>query len=1231
MKGFPPVSAMCLTYGRPHLLEEAIQSFLLQDYPGPKELVVLNDFADQTLVCDHSNVRIINTGERFATVGEKRNACAELATHDILFVWDDDDLYLPWRFSLSIRRLDESKGFYKCPQAWMLNNGRVDGPTTNLYHSAGCFTRELFERAGRYPHIGSGQDWDFEDALKKLISGDKDDRTLRPEEVYYIYRWHVTGSYHLSAFGRDEGKPVSGQVKVAEFVESQVREGKIATGTVRLRPAWQSDYDAMVRSRTGITKPSPSAASEADTIVAASPIPQGNKHESNGRSLRSGNDARKAEVSVSVHPCRSRGGLPLVSCIMPTYGRPDYVGESIAMFLAQDYPAKELIVLNDCPRQKLTGDFPGVRIVNVDARWPTLGEKRNAAIELANGEYVAVWDDDDVYLPWRLSHSMRRMQELEASLYCPAEYWAYWGEGDLRENRAALEWIYHPLVIFRKDLWREVGGYPAQTLNEDTAFVRRALEQLKIDWSGDPISRSDRVMVMRGKSKYTHTSISGGQGSPDTRSGEIVLTPAPISDPVLRSFTERLIARRMHDASHRRHSRRVRESLPAAAGADEVWLDRLTPESISVGYGEAGFRGSLGYEGRPVEICGERMPHAISAHATSRISYRLGRQFETFCSRVGVNDSAPDGATSADFIVLADGEIAGIARNVRPGQLRLITADVSGVQQLELVIQTRRWNSCHTVWADPVLSGQRPRASRKVVVDSLERAEIVVPPELYPSELCIATVGSRGYADWIDDLLGSVCANAQCPNALLAIFSFDDSAEIRRVAEKYRATVIPCHPLCPLNMASKAVLYAAGHVIPARKFICLDADMLVIDDLRPIAAAIDAAPLGAILACREAHWARDLGHALSCIYGGQPDDISHLTGEVAPEEHFYRFIVNDGLFAGTRAAICSLDNQIRCLNQPARWVDDPVASRPWRNQFIFNLALAQTDCGVELNARYNIQLQSQQAELPRESVGVVAKSQGLPAGILHFNGSGRNQSSKWRGRFRSVSRPLTHSDRQSDGYEQFLAALRKWVGQLGTEVLAWSFYGTTDGRSSSIADASTFPLFGALHYLIRANGCSRVIETGTARGVSAACLASAVAHRVGGTVVTLDVETKPERDLLWSMLPAAIRECIVPRQTDAVDGLRAAIADGETFHAALLDTVHTRDHVLREFELARRLVCEGGLILIHDAIYRGGTVGAALDEIQRQGYGVTRLWTAEDGEREDDALGLAVIENRRRL
>lgn len=1235
MTGYPPVSAMCLTYGRTHLLEEAIHSFLIQDYPGPKELVVLNDFADQTLVCDHAEVRIINTSMRFPSVGEKRNACATLAKHDILFVWDDDDIYLPWRLSLSIQRMDRSRGYYKSPQAWILSDGQMDGPSTNLFHSASCLTRDLFERAGCYPHTGSGEDWDLEDRIHQLIPTDKDDYSLTPQELYYLYRWHGTGSYHLSAFGRDEGQAVTGNQKVAEFVEGQVREGKVHTGMVRLHPAWKTDYLQLVQSH--LKQP---ATPKIVEVVGQSLIQEPEQ-------VVPANSARIAEsnpvVTDTASPSRqkssnderqipTRGGLPLVSCVMPTYGRPDYVAESIAMFLAQDYPAKELIILNNCPGQKLLGDFPDVRIFNSEARWPTLGEKRNAAIELAQGQYIAVWDDDDIYMPWRLSHSMRRIHELNTPLYCPADYWAYWGSEDLHENQAQLNWIYHPLVIFDKELWRTTGGYPAQTLSEDTVFFKKVLNHLGIEWPRDPISRHDRVMIMRAKSKYAHTSISGGTGGPDIRPGEIEMMPGPIADPVLQRIAAGLIQRRERNTSRRLASQNTIDSMRrSATGENEIWLDRLSPQTVSVGFGEAGFNGRLGYEGKNVEVCGGAMPHAISAHAPSRLVYDLNGRFETFRSRVAINDTAPDDATHAEFYVLADGVVCGVAKNVRPGQVpRIVSVDVRGVQRLELLVQTRRWSSCHAVWADPILVSTRSSTNERVVIDALQRAQITIPADVPRTELCIATVGSKGFEEWIDDLFGSVCANAQCTQALLAIFSLGDSPEIRRVADKYRAVVIPCRPLRALNASSKSVLYAAGHVLQADKFICLDADMLVLEDLRPVVAMIDAAPIGSILTCREANWARDLEQAVTSIYGGVPDDISLLTGEESVRERRYPFIVNDGIFAGSRAALCALDSQIRCLSQPERWIDDPVANKPWRNQFILNLALAQADCGVELDAGYNIQAQSQPAEFIQTTVGITAQSHGMPAGIIHFNGVSKHQALDWRGRYRSNPRPLTRTETGSFGYEVFTKALKQWVGHNGIDALTWSFYGTSDGTSANLTDASTFPLFAALHYLIRTNGCCRVIETGTARGVSAACIASAIAHRPGAAIVTIDIDSHPDREKLWAALPTEMRQCIMPRQNDAFEGLRLALSSGESYQAALLDTVHTAEHVLQEFELARKLVCPGGLILVHDAILRNSTVGQALDAIQGQGYGVTRLWTADQGAPEDDRLGLAVIENRQR-
>ncbi|MBW3542986.1 MAG: glycosyltransferase family 2 protein [Planctomycetes bacterium] len=247
----PPVSCLCLTYGRPQVLEEAVQSFLLQDYSGPKELVVLNDFAEQTLVFDHPQVRVVNVPARFNSVGEKRNACAALASYDLLCVWDDDDLYLPHRLSFSVRMLDEARGFFKPSKAFVLSHGRLSGPTGNLFHSGSCFTRELFNRAHGYPHIGSGQDLELELAFERLIGPGKNYDAIRPHDIYYIYRWGGTGSYHLSGFGRDRAGGRSGNDRVGEYVQRQIDEGRIPTGRVALEPQWRLDYAEMVRSYLG--------------------------------------------------------------------------------------------------------------------------------------------------------------------------------------------------------------------------------------------------------------------------------------------------------------------------------------------------------------------------------------------------------------------------------------------------------------------------------------------------------------------------------------------------------------------------------------------------------------------------------------------------------------------------------------------------------------------------------------------------------------------------------------------------------------------------------------------------------------------------------------------------------------------------------------------------------------------------------------------------------------------
>ncbi|MEZ4562791.1 MAG: glycosyltransferase family A protein [Thermomicrobiales bacterium] len=205
--------------------------------------------------------------------------------------------------------------------------------------------------------------------------------------------------------------------------------------------------------------------------------------------------------------------LPLISCVCPTYGRPPgqqhLIEEAIQSFLLQDYPNKELIVLNDCPGQELVCDAPGVRVVNVSERFPSLGDKRNAGVALARGDLIATWDDDDISLPWRLSLSYQMLGQ--ADYFNPKRGW-------FRHN-GVLVGDQKPVVganmsLFRRDALRTIGGYPSLTLGEDQVFdqaMRATVQTRGGDASGDPeLPRDDWFYIYRWGESDFHLS-----GSPD--------------------------------------------------------------------------------------------------------------------------------------------------------------------------------------------------------------------------------------------------------------------------------------------------------------------------------------------------------------------------------------------------------------------------------------------------------------------------------------------------------------------------------------------------------------------------------------------------------------------------------------------------------------------------------------------------------------------------------------------
>lgn len=161
-----------------------------------------------------------------------------------------------------------------------------------------------------------------------------------------------------------------------------------------------------------------------------------------------------------------------VSCICPTYNRPPnyqwLVEEAIESFLRQDYPNKELIVLNDCPGQELICDAPDVFVINLPRRFRSYGEKLNAGIALAQGSLIALWNDDDIMLPWRLSKSFERLAD--AGYYNPQVYWFLDPAGLHQDHHMGVG---HICSMFTRAAFDAVNGYPHTTGFDDQILDRR--------------------------------------------------------------------------------------------------------------------------------------------------------------------------------------------------------------------------------------------------------------------------------------------------------------------------------------------------------------------------------------------------------------------------------------------------------------------------------------------------------------------------------------------------------------------------------------------------------------------------------------------------------------------------------------------------------------------------------------------------------------------------------------
>ena len=421
----PLVTAIMPTRARPDFALQAVRHFLAQDYPRT-ELVVLEDSTPSLTrrLPDDPRIRYIATEGPARSVGAMRNEACRLAHGDIVAHWDDDDWYGPGRLTRQVAAIRD-----RSADITALRDGlMLDLATWRFWRCRPDLHRRLFVRD---VHGGTL-------VYRRRVWQDKaqfPDRSLAEDAVFLDQA--VRRGARLQPVDADG---------VFVYVRHGTNAWNIACGRTGGAAAWES-------------VPEPDLPPEARAFYAA-------------------HSAAAPQPSPA----------PLVSCVMPTFDRRAFVPQAVRYFLRQDYPAKELIIVDDGPEpvsDLLPADH---RIVyhRLEAR-SVLGAKRNLACDLARGPIIVHWDDDDWASPNRVSVQVAALSGADADLcgaasllyYDPASSsaWRFAWPGGLRP------WAAGPSLCFAKELWAR-SPFPEVGIGEDTRFVFSPAVRRVADVSG---------------------------------------------------------------------------------------------------------------------------------------------------------------------------------------------------------------------------------------------------------------------------------------------------------------------------------------------------------------------------------------------------------------------------------------------------------------------------------------------------------------------------------------------------------------------------------------------------------------------------------------------------------------------------------------------------------------------------------------------------------------------------
>ena len=116
----------------------------------------------------------------------------------------------------------------------------------------------------------------------------------------------------------------------------------------------------------------------------------------------------------------------LVSVIIPTYNRYNFLLNAIKSVKSQTHTDIEIIVINDGSSQPEYYNFNDESVIMIHLKqnsrsifgYPCVGYVRNEGIRMAKGKYIAFCDDDDIWFPNKLQLQLDAMETTKCKMSC---------------------------------------------------------------------------------------------------------------------------------------------------------------------------------------------------------------------------------------------------------------------------------------------------------------------------------------------------------------------------------------------------------------------------------------------------------------------------------------------------------------------------------------------------------------------------------------------------------------------------------------------------------------------------------------------------------------------------------------------------------------------------------------------------------------------------------------------